>query len=345
MISVEERQEGTLRVGVLGAGFMGETHARCYAALREAEVAKIYAPSETRAMLLAEELDAACTNDIDEVLSDESIQVVSVCLPTPQHPEAATKALEAGKHVLCEKPLALSEEEGRHVFAVAERSDRTLMVGHVLRFWPEYIELHRLVSSGELGRPVTGFASRRSTFPTWSELYRNPELTGGTVLDLQIHDLDVLNWIFGEAGWVQAEGVENPGSRGRDHNVITVGYEGAFAVAEGSIMMPPSYPFSATLRVLCEKGLVEYGFKAVGSGVETGAASGTGLIVYPEEGEPRSIAVEQVDPYQSQIDYFVECVRHRTRPERVSPQDALSALRVALAAGESMQRGARISVS
>jgi predicted dehydrogenase len=97
--------------------------------------------------------------------------------------------------------------------------------------------------------------------------------------------------------------------------------------------------------VLCEKGFVEYEFKAVGSGVETGAGSGTELIVYPEEGEPRSIAVEQVDPYQSQIDYFVECVRHRTRPERVSPQDALSALRVALAAGESMQRGARISVS
>lgn len=324
---------------------MGRIHAQCYATLPEVEVAIIYAPSEMRAAPLAEEFDAVWTGNLDEIISNESIQVLSICLPTPQHPEVTIKALEHSKHVLCEKPLALSEEEGSIIVETANQTDRTVMIGHVLRFWPEYVELYRVVSSGELGKPMAGFASRRSSFPAWSELYRKPELTGGAVVDLQIHDLDMLNWIFGEPLWVHAEGLKDPKGQGWDHNLITVAYGEAVAAAEGSVMMPPSYPFSSSLRVVCEKGCVEYNFRAGGRSVEMGSASGTELVVYPQQGESRVIIVEQEDPYQSQIDYFVECVRNGAPAERAAPKDALRALRVALAARESMQQGVRISLS
>lgn len=331
-----------LRVGVLGAGFMGGMHARCYAAISGVEVAKIYARTRDRAEPLATELGTSWTDNLDDILNDESIEAVSVCVPTPQHPEMTVRLLEHGKHVLVEKPLAMSEEEGRTIVDAANQSDRVVMAGHVVRFWPEYVELEKVLSSGQLGKPLSAFASRRSPLPAWSDLFLHPELTGGAIVDLQVHDIDVLNWIFGEPRSVFAGGVQSPKTGGWDHGLVTVRYDGATATAEGSMMMPDSYPFSSTLRVICEDGCIEYNFQAGGRSVEMGASPDSGLMLYPREGEPQALSAQQQDPYQGQVSYFVECVRNGVKPERATPDQALNALRVALGARESMQSGASV---
>src|SRR5262245_10492015 len=100
-----------VRVGVLGAGFMGSTHARAYAAMPETEVAAIYAPTPSRAEPLAEEVRCRWTDDLAAVVADPTIDAIDICLPTPQHRAVAEKALAAGKHVLLEKPIALNLDD------------------------------------------------------------------------------------------------------------------------------------------------------------------------------------------------------------------------------------------
>jgi predicted dehydrogenase len=327
-----------LRVAVLGAGFMGGTHARAYRAMPGVEVAGIYAPSGRRAGPLAEELGTTWTDDLQTLLADPALDAIDVCLPTPQHRSAAEAAIAAGTHVLLEKPLALTREDADALVALAERTDRVFMIAHVLRFWPEYVELARIVGSGQLGRPVSAVATRRQPFPAWSDLFARADLTGGAVVDMMIHDYDALNWLFGQPKAVLARGHHNPRSNGYDQVQVLIDYGDASALVDGGSMMPDSYPFSSTLQVLCERGAIEYHFRAGGRSVEMGAGVNE-LTLYPSEGDPQPLPVPQQDPYAAECAYFVECVRTGTRADRATPHDAHLAVQVALAARAALENG------
>lgn len=259
-----------LRVAVLGAGFMGSTHARAFHTLPDVEVAAIYAHSDRRAKPLAEELGTTHVADLDRILNDDAIAAIDVSLPTPEHRWAAEAALAAGKHVLLEKPIALTVADADALVDLAARTDQVFMIAHVLRFWPEYVELQRLVASGQYGRPVSAVAYRRQPFPEWSELFKRADITGGAILDMLVHDYDLLNWIFGEPISVTARGRQNERSGGWDTAQVMIDYGAASAVVDGGMMMPDSYPFTSALHVLCERGSVEYLFRAGGRSVEMG---------------------------------------------------------------------------
>src|SRR5581483_8683347 len=111
--------------------------------------------------------------------------------------EATEAALAAGKHVFLEKPIALTLEDADAIVAAAERSGRMLMVGLVLRFWPEYVELQRRVAAGELGRPLAVSALRLSPPADWNDWMADRSQSGGTPVDLLIHDFDQMNWLLG----------------------------------------------------------------------------------------------------------------------------------------------------
>jgi predicted dehydrogenase len=334
-----------VRVAVLGAGFMGGTHAKAYAAMPETEVAAIFAPSPGRAEPLAREIGSRWTDDLDAILADPAIDAVDICLPTPQHRGVTEAALVAGKHVLLEKPIALSLDDAQAVVRAAAESDRIVMVAHVLRFWAEYVEIARRVATGELGKPRSGFASRRQPFPAWSALFSRADLTGGAVIDMMIHDYDALNWIFGAPRAVTARGQRNSRSGGFDQVQVLIDYaDGASALVDGGMMMPESYPFSSRLEVLCEQGAMEYVFRAGGRSVEMGAGVNE-LTLYPREGDPLRLSAAQVDPYAAECAYFLEAVRGGSPADRATPADALMALAVSLAARDSLERdGERVDV-
>jgi len=332
-----------VRVAVLGAGFMGSTHARAYKTVPGVEVAAIYAESGTRAEPLAAEVGSRWTADIESIMRDESIDAIDICLPTPEHRRFFDAALQAGKHVLLEKPLALTREDGRAIVEAAAESDRIVMIAHVLRFWPEYMALQRIVASGELGRPISGFASRRQAYPAWSALFAQSDKTGGAIVDQMIHDYDMLNWIFGQPRTVVARGIRNPRSNGLDQSQVLIGYDEASGVTDGGMVMPDSYPFSSRFEVLCERGAVEYHFQAGGRSVEMGVGHNR-LTVYRNEGDPEVVEVEQTDAYENEIAAFIECVRTGIRPERGTPEDAYTALDVALAAKFSAESGEQVAV-
>lgn len=332
-----------MRVAILGAGFMGSTHARAFAALPGVEVAGIYGLTESRVVPLAAELKTEPATDLRRFIDDPSIDAVDICLPGPQHRVVTEAAIAAGKHVLLEKPITLTVEDADALVDLAARSDRVFMIAHVLRFWPEYIEIARRVHSGEYGRVRSALAYRRQAFPAWSQLFSRSDLTGGAVLDQMIHDYDVLNWIIGTPRSVSGRGVNNPISGGYDQVQIAIDYGTASALVDGGMMMPNSYPFTSSLHVLCERGAFEYSFRAGGRSVEEGSGVNE-LIYYPDAGEPERLTIAPDDPYAAEIRYFVECVRMGVAAARATPADARAALKVGLAARTAVANGTLESV-
>ena len=210
--------------------------------------------------------------------------MVDVCLPTYLHAEHVIAAARAGKHVLCEKPMALSLEQADAMIEATEQAGVAFMVGHTLRFWPEYVAIKDLVSRGELGKPVAVAATRLGTAPTWSwdRWLLDPERGGGAVPDLHIHDIDYIAWLLGKPRSVMARGVRSANGCW-DHVFTTLDYEdGAAAFAEGTFFVPPSFPFTMTFRAICENGTAEFVFRS-GVNIEARAESGNTLTV-PQRG-------------------------------------------------------------
>ena len=326
-----------MRIAILGAGFMGSTHARAFTQIEGVEVAVIVAQSPDRGQPLAAEIGARFTQSADEVFADDSIDAVSVCLPTPFHRDPTERAIAAGKHVLLEKPIALNLEDADALVELAGRTDRIVMMAQVLRFWPEYVELATRALSGELGAPLSATALRRQAFPAWSQLFSRPDLTGGAVIDMLIHDIDALNWLFGKPVAVSARGRRNPHSGGWDQAQIMIEYAGGgSAVIDGGMLMPDSYRFSSSLHLLCERGAIEYDFRAGGRSLEEGEGVNQ-LTLFPGEGTPEVVAADAIDPYLAECRYFAECVRNGSPADRATPADARAALAVALAARASLE--------
>lgn len=321
-----------MRIAVLGAGFMGGTHARALHQIDGVEVAAIYAQSTSRGEPLAHELKTTFTQSADELFADPSIDAIDICLPTPLHREMAERAIAAGKHVLLEKPITMTMEDADALVDLAEGTDRVFMIAHVLRFWPEYVELQKLAASGDHGQPISAVAYRRQAFPAWSALFSQADLTGGAVIDMMIHDFDAVNWLLGTPVAVAARGVLNPRSGGYDQVQVMIEYEGGrSALVDGGMMMPDSYPFTSSMQLLSERGAIEYHFHAGGRSVEMGQGLNL-LTLYPPDGDPKIVEPKQIDPYQAELAYFVDCIRTGQPATRATPDDARIALAVALAA-------------
>ena len=324
-------------VSILGAGFMGSAHAANYKTLGDRVRVKTVASRTTeRAARVADVVGADVTTDLEAAIADPEVDAVDICLPTPLHREFAERAFAAGKHVFLEKPIALTAEDADAIVAAAERSGKILMVGLVLRFWPEYVELQRLVSAGELGRPRAVSAVRLSPPADWNDWMADRAQSGGTPVDLMIHDLDQMNWLLGTPQSVYAS-EPTPG-----HVHAVVEYDGASGVAEGSMAMPRSYPFSSNIRVLCEGGVAEYAFSAApveGEGNIGASSSARGLRLYPAGGEPTTVPVETADPWGPEIDEFVSSVEQGLAPEQGTGEQARLALVTSLAAARSLESG------
>jgi predicted dehydrogenase len=329
-------------LSILGAGFMGSAHAANYKALGDrVRVKTVASRTFERAARVAETAGAEPSTDWEAAVADPEIDAVDICLPTPLHRTAAERALAAGKHVFLEKPIALTAEDAGAIVEAAERSGRILMVGLVLRFWPEYVELRRRIAAGELGRPLAVATHRLSPPADWNDWMADRAQSGGAAVDLLIHDFDQMNWLLGTPRSVYAR-EPTPG-----HVEAVVEYDGAAGLAEGSMAMPKSYPFSSNIRVLAEGGVAEYAFSAAPAedGGNIGAsASARGLRLYPTGGEPATVPVESADPWGPEIAYFVECVEQGREPEQGTGEQAREALLVSLAANRSLASGRPESV-
>ena len=265
---------------------------------------------------------------------------MDVCLPTFLHREACERAFAAGKHVLLEKPIALNREDADAILAAAERSGRVLVVGLVLRFFPEYVEIERRVRARAYGHPLVVSTYRLSPPVDWNDWMRDPARSGGPAVDLVGHDFDQMNWLLGRPRQAFARAVT---PRGKDPGYVLslLEYDGAQGIAEGGMIVPHSYPFSAGIRVLCERGVIEHGFRAgpFADGGNIGGITNRFLRVHPSAGASETITVQEFDPWAAEIAYFADHAEQGRSPARATGAQAREALLVSLAVNRSLRSG------
>lgn len=178
-----------LDVAVIGCGSWGRNHARVYSDLPDINLAVIADINASRARGIGEKYKTSWTSEITDVFENPTVDAVSVCTPTVTHADIALKALDAGKHVLVEKPMTDTIDEAKELISRAKRKDLHIAVGFVERFNPGVRESMRLIESGEIGDVILAHSKRVS---------RRPKRIGdvGVIKDLGIHDVDIITHLF-----------------------------------------------------------------------------------------------------------------------------------------------------
>lgn len=319
-----------MRVAILGLGFMGLTHLKAYRRIPGVEIAAI---SSNDPRVLAGDLSHIQGNldiggepvDIGGVPKFEDAfdcvrrceaDAVDICLPTAMHAPVAAEALRRGMHVLVEKPMALDADECETMIAEAKKAGRVLMAAQVLRFFPAYLPLIEAVRDGSLGAVRHALFRRRCAAPKWGAWLTDKKQSGGGVFDLLIHDVDMALVCFGMPEAVSATGCEDLAA-GIDLVTGQLHYAGGLAVTvTGGWHLPSAYPFSMEYTVVGENAAIEY------------SSAGRPPHWYGREND-YEIPLESKDGYQAEIEYFVECCRTGSAPERCTPESSAAAVRVA----------------
>jgi len=327
-----------MRVAILGAGFMGSTHA---AAWREtpAELVGIVAETEDQAAPLAQQVGARIFPNLAEVLP--LVDVVDVCTPTHLHASMVLQAAAAGKHVICEKPLGRTLDEARDMILACKAAGVRLLVAHVVRFFPEYARAREVAQSGEIGTLGTLRLHRGSYRPKKAagNWFLDEDKSGGILLDLMIHDFDYARWVAGEVTQVFARKIS------ANHPTAPVDYalailthrSGAISHIAGGWAYPPP-AFRTHFEINGSRGSIQHNSDASAPLLDLIARPPSNS---PDVGLPASPVAES--PYTAQIKEFYAALAD-DRPVRVTAEDGLAAVQIALAAVESVQTGRAISL-
>jgi len=327
------------RVGIIGLGFMGRMHIAAYDKVPNAKLVAIADQNPTRAAGdfsgawgniagAVEKLDMTGimgTTDLQTLIHNSSVDLVDICVPTPSHEALAVAALAAGKHVLCEKPLALNSTSAGRIADAAGSARGLFMPAMCIRFWPQWAWLKQAVDDRRYGA-VVGATFRRvaSMPPGW---FSNGAQSGGALLDLHIHDTDFVFHLFGPPDAVFSRGYSKTSGR-TDHIVTEYLYDRgpALVSAEGSWCMADGFAFTMRYTVNFEGATADFD-----SGREH-------ALVVSASGTSTPIDLNG-DGYEGELAYFVDCIQSGRRPDRVTAADAVQGLRILEAEQRSIESG------
>ncbi len=334
-----------IRVGIIGLGMMGRCHLEGWGKADGAEVVAVADSDPKRAAgdlsggwgnidagtELIDMERVTGTTDPMELIAMENVDVVDVCVPTPFHADLAIAALEAGKHVMCEKPLARTFADAQRIAAAAAASPGMFMPGMCIRFWPQYKWLKDAVESNAYGK-VLGATFRRvaSMPPGW---FSNAEMSGAAALDLHLHDTDFVQYLLGMPQAVASCGYSKT-TDGVDHIITRYFIDGIPAVvAEGSWCFADGFGFNMSYTVNFENATADYDL-----------SRGDEALQLSSGGEKQTIACEGCDGYEGEVAYFAECITAGTPPTIVTAEQAADSIRIVEAEVASIQSGAPVEL-
>jgi predicted dehydrogenase len=319
-----------MKIGIAGVGFMGTTHAQAWFETG-AQIVGMVAETVEEAKPLADQYNVKIYPDLTAMLKE--VEVVDICTPTHLHYPMVMEAAAKGKHVVCEKPLAMSVNQASEMLAACRAAGVQLLVAHVVRFFPEYACAKATVEAGQIGSPGVIRLSRGSYRPkkpvgNW---FLDEAKSGGIMMDLMIHDFDYARWIAGEVESVFAKKV----SSGHPEASIDYGLailrhtNGALSHIAGAWAYPPP-TFRTKLEIAGDAGLIEFDSDAAVPIQSLLLRSG--LDGAPDVGLPSSPLSES--PYTTQIKEFYAALQGLKTP-RVTAEDGLAAVQIAQAAIQS----------
>ncbi len=339
-----------VRVGVIGLGFMGRTHIAAYSAAQNAGYAcelvavadrsaeartgrapgagnlatgsgeMVFDPARVRAYATAEEL-----------LADANVDLVSICTHTDTHVPLALAAIKAGKHVLLEKPIAVTAGAIEPLVRAVDSAKTLCMPAMCMRFWPGWTQLKAAMSDGSLGRCTSLMFVRGGSPPPWgTDFYRDTARSGGALVDLHIHDTDFIVHLLGAPGKVV--------STGTLHHVTTLytGFAGAqvpsHVVAEGAWDHSPGFPFRMRYVAVFERGTLDFDLMR------------TPPLQLHRDGQSETIALDPLMGYDGEVRRAIELITSGQTASGAMMREALAVARTLDAERESLTTGAIVPV-
>lgn len=299
-------------VGVIGVGSMGYNHVRIYSELENANLVAISDMVRGTLDKVSKEFNTVGYVDYDNILQIDDIEVVNICVPTVFHHDVVMRAIEAGKNVLVEKPIASKLNEAEEMIKAAEDAGVTLATGHVERFNPAVRVAKKLIDEGAIGEVVTANSKRLGPFP--------PRIRDvGVAIDLAIHDIDIFNYLFNSRANTVFANMSSKlkNCEFEDHAEIMTKYDsGVLSILETNWLTPYK---KRQLNITGIDGIISVDYR------------NQTVTLFKENNQVEDIKVENKEPLKEELRSFVDCVQNNTPPE-VSGKDGYEALRIVDAA-------------
>jgi UDP-N-acetylglucosamine 3-dehydrogenase len=313
-----------VRIALLGAGSMGTVHAAAYAAMPDVSVVGVFSRDPARAAAVAAICKAQPFADAAALIQRADIDAIDVCLPSANHHDVVVPALEAGKHVFCESPLALDLDQAR-------RAGRLLQVGLLMRSVSAYGHVEAMARSGEHGRLLSVTTWRlgsylRADAPDRKTHYGDPST------ELMTFDFDFVHWLMGPPQSHSASAARMPDGRPGEISALLTYPEGRHATVIASGLMPTGSPFTTGFRALFERAAFEH------LATFSGGPPKTSFTVAAGATPARPVPVVERNPYEVELRRFVDCIQGRADPALLDADRAIEALRLSVATIESFTR-------
>lgn len=321
------------RIGVVGFGFMGRMHYGNWKKIKGAQVVALCDKdlSQFTSSMQGGNVKGADTStdfgttklydDYDRMLAEMDLDIVSITLPTPLHLPLTAKALKAGVHVICEKPMALDTASCDAMLKAAKEATNgaKLMIAHCLRFWPAYTFLKKIVESKKYGAVRSADFHRFSPPPGWSKgsnWLLDESKSGGVALDLHIHDSDMIHYLFGMPKSVSSSA--NYAESGTMLHINTVyNYNGPIITATGNWSITPSMGFDAGYLIIFEHAVIRWN-----------CTTGKPPQVCPEKGAAFDAKLEEGDGYLHELQWFLDFVNGKKVPLIITPEQSRNSVRL-----------------
>jgi predicted dehydrogenase len=329
-----------VNVAVVGLGFMGVTHIKSYLQLPAARIVAVcdavrlpvngvlagVSGNITGSGAIDLGRDLRTYSRLEDLLADRDVELIDLCVPTPLHAPQSIAALRAGKHVICEKPLARTPAIAREIVKAAKAAKGFYMPAMCMRFWPGWAWLKELAVKKTYGKILAARFRRVSAPPGWSRsTYFKGSESGGALLDMHIHDADFVQFLFGRPKSVFATG-RTRYTGAVDH--VVVQYEvagGATVHAEGSWLLTQGFNMGYT--VMFERATLDFDL-----------ARGADALRLDEEGKPsRVVKLNGGDGYIGELQHMIQAVQTGKAPTVVTAQDGLTAVEICAAEEKSVK--------
>ena len=336
-----------VKAALVGLGFMGKTHLGIY--LNKLKNVKVTAICDgNRDALNIKTLDAGGNiktggtavdlsgikkyTEYDAMLKDGRFDFVDICLPTYLHADTSIKALDAGYHVFCEKPLAGSTAETERIVKKVSETRKLFGVGQCIRFWPAYAEVKHIIDKGKYGSVRYAEFARFSGTPAWA--WKNWVLdgnkSGNAALDLHIHDVDMILFLFGKPESLKSGGVFEK-NNSISHITTIYKYPDKIVNSTGGWICSESYGFNMRAFFILEKATIDLDF-----------SRDPVVTIYPDNGAKYPLTLPEGDGYYYELKAFADSVENGSPSGIVTAKSAAESVRLCLAEIESAKEKAGI---
>lgn len=339
-----------IRVGIAGIGFMGMVHYLSYQKLRGVKVAALCESNEKRLKgdwrdikgnfgPPGEMMDlkgVATYTSIDDLLADDSLDMIDVTLPPALHADVVIKALRRGKHVFCEKPMALNLRDCDRMIEARKQAKKLLFFGHVLPFFPEYAWALKTIQSGKYGKILGGSFRRVISEPTWLKNYWIADQVGGPMLDLHVHDAHFIRLVFGKPHSVICRGRMRDGLAQFWQSQFDYGPNGPVVSATSGTIDQQGRPFDHGFEINLEKATLMFEFAVLGG--EGNYLTKPTLLVGDKVEHPKLPDGDPMNAFVAEIQEVLRCLKRNEKSPILDATLARDAVALCQKQSESLRR-------